>query len=800
MTTRTLIARVLLGSALYLSAMAGCGADVPEPRTEDVPAGPSLRSSRVTSCGVQFGDDVSSVVRDRVVALLKSTGGLDVEVLDASADAVRTGKHVVIGFGDTTVSRLLIRRSQVTALGPEGFVIAGDEAGGTRFYAAWGNARRGATDAVIGNGFAAFALLEKLGFAFLQPLAPTVPRELAQPSAFTVSERPALEMRGIHLHTMHPIELTHVLNGWGPGGPDDEAGFESLCGEWSLYLDWLMANRQNTVEWVLLEDDAWATFSRSSVRQERLALLNAMADDYGVTTVASAALRLKQQHAFRLIREDGDLASQSAQLRATVDWLAAAGFDSISTESGTSEFTHEAADLMLGTMNELARYTDERYGMPTSIKVHASTGQTVSGFADPVSGGDLNINFLPYYADARLAVMPHTVQHYGLDDPAPTYGNTSFANIQQFAALAATQRDVIWYPESAYWVSFDIDVPLFLPLYAERRIHDLRLLHAAGVPLRGQMLFSSGWEWGYWLNDALAARASWTLQEPSSTDQEAFTAALNQVFPAQQPLVSALAAIANHERSLLILGEYGLTVPSTVVRRNGQAYLQGFEAFDDVADLAADTNLAARLRTQPDKLGLVELRNPFHAAPSTDELDGLLRAMERTFASDAATLAAALPANAPGAFVDLAEAMRMTAWRAEQVHSLYSYAAGRGSVHLANARRVLGNALELSSRHAYHADAARIAGWGPNPTAYRFGYLWTARTLYYWFRDEAKADVAPVSPCYLNILNFLEIGFGEGISGIAADIVGAVSSIPFVGSLAECLVDPSTEPALGTWR
>jgi hypothetical protein len=35
---------------------------------------------------------------------------------------------------------------------------------------------------------------------------------------------------------------------------------------------------------------------------------------------------------------------------------------------------------------------------------------------------------------------------------------------------------VVYYGETAYWVSVDIDVPLFLPLYGERRLHDLRLI------------------------------------------------------------------------------------------------------------------------------------------------------------------------------------------------------------------------------------------------------------------------------------------------------------------------------------
>ena len=789
--------RAALAFATLLLATGACDATVDEP-LEQTELRAVEERPRTTRVALQLGEDVAAVTGERVMALLGSVPGVEAKLLDATDDPRRANAHLVIGVGDTAATRLLVRRTQLQRLGSEGFVIAGDDRDGTRYYAAWGNARGDRDGPAIGNGFAAYALLERLGFRFLHPLAPEAPPELLATEPFTVEEKPGLATRGVHLHTMHPIELTHVLNGWGPGGPEDATGFAELTREWVLYLEWLLANRQNTVEWVLLEARDWLDFSRSEARRERLASLNAIADAWAITTVASAALRLRQQHAFRLIPEDGDAAAQEAQLRTTVDWLAAAGFDAISTEAGTSEFTHEAAELMLGTMNALTRYANDVHGMPTSIKVHASTGQYVQGYADPVSGGDLNINFLPYYADARLGVLPHTVQHYGLDDPAPTYGNSDFSSILGFIERASGQREVIWYPETAYWVSFDIDVPLFLPVYAERRVHDLRLLGARGVDLDGQMLFSSGWEWGYWLNDVVAARAAWNARHEALSDDDALAQILGEVFPGDARLVEALVAVARHQHDLLILGKHGLSTPSTVVRRNGQAYLQGFEAFDDIADLADDTGLAGRLRTQPDKLGLVEMQNPLHAAPTVDDIDDLLRAMERTFAIDAANLEA-LAASRPHT-AELAQAMRMTAWRAEQVHSLYSFADGRGSAHLRNARRVLDEALVLASSHVYRADRERIAAWGRNPTAYRFGYLWTARSLYYWFRDEAKADVGPMSPCYLNILDFLEIGFGEGLTGAGAEVVRTLSTVPLVGSLLECLVDPRSAPALGGWR
>ena len=63
------------------------------------------------------------------------------------------------------------------------------------------------------------------------------------------------------------------------------------------------------------------------------------------------------------------------------------------------------------------------------------------------------------------------------------------------------------YRETAYWVNVDIDVPLFIPLYGQRRLHDLRRIAGREIKenfkIDGQMNFDSGWEWGYWLSDVV---------------------------------------------------------------------------------------------------------------------------------------------------------------------------------------------------------------------------------------------------------------------------------------------------------
>jgi len=78
---------------------------------------------------------------------------------------------------------------------------------------------------------------------------------------------------------------------------------------------------------------------------------------------------------------------------------------------------------------------------------------------------------------------------------------------------AGKGRDVLYYPETSYWVNYDIQVPLFLPVYCYNRLRDLRMIAKRegelGVKIDGQFIFDSGWEWGYWMQNVISARAVW---------------------------------------------------------------------------------------------------------------------------------------------------------------------------------------------------------------------------------------------------------------------------------------------------
>ena len=814
---------VILACALTVAASSsGVGAPVPAPTAAmDAP----LAAANERAVVLVFGKDVLPAVRSRVTSLLQAGAPMPVRTAQPEAALPRLAPDaLVLSFGDTAATRSLVDPAALARLGPEGLIVRSGAIAGARLIAAVGNppAPETADHGNLGTAFAAYALLEELGFAFLHPLAPTLPAQWSPPAApIDIAESPRWRVRGLHVHTQHPIELTELLQGWGKDGPDDAAGWNARLPEWDRCLEWLLANRQNRVEWVLLWAKHWQRFADGPVRQHRLATLVAHAHARGIAVGADASLALEQQHAYHFVHKTGDLAAELQQIHDGLDWFFGAGFDYYSTESGSTEFTHPNPTRMLAWMNEAARYSRTKYGKPAYIKVHCSTGQAADGYPDPVTGKPINFNFLPHYADADMGVMPHTVQIYGLDDPAPTYGNTDFGSMKDFLEQEVGAREVIWHPETAYWVTYDVGVPLFLPIYAERRLADLRALAAdeqagrmgrgahAGGRMDGQMIFSSGWEWGYWLNDVVAARAAWNPHLEAGSSREALVAILS---PLQSALgdsgagmVNWIADFADAEHALLIRGEVNARRPADIAERNGMAYLEGFDSWDDIASLGAALGIPISAVTQPQKLGLVQVQSKWLRKGEPDyatEIAPLLDAMDRRFgalAADARALAAAVPAPARDLADDLLDAAQMTALRAHQVHGLYDYAARYPSSEpmlrrsrLSAARTALAQAAKIVAAREprYRVEAERIAGWRANPTSYEFTYLWYTRSLYFWWRDEGKAVDKPLSPCYLNVADLADIAFGQG--GVA-DLLEAIRDRVY-GPVIDCVAAPPHAP------
>jgi hypothetical protein len=89
--------------------------------------------------------------------------------------------------------------------------------------------------------------------------------------------------------------------------------------------------------------------------------------------------------------------------------------------------------------------------------------------------------------------------------------------------------------------------------------------------------------------------------------------------------------------------------------------------------------------------------------------------------------------NQNGFIDEIVTTANITALRAQQVYHLYRGAVLKNSSDLDTALSYLNQAASAIGRRetAYRSSMARIASWRPNPTAYPFTYLWTAKSQYY---------------------------------------------------------------------
>eukprot|EP01126_Amoeba_proteus_P003653 TRINITY_DN11212_c0_g1_i1.p1 TRINITY_DN11212_c0_g1~~TRINITY_DN11212_c0_g1_i1.p1 ORF type:complete len:629 (+),score=71.66 TRINITY_DN11212_c0_g1_i1:402-2288(+) len=625
--------------------------------------------------------------------------------------------------------------------------------------------------------------MQQLGFRFFHPFDPVIPSSLSRVLT-KIIEQPKNQIRLHHYHTEHPLEMTEMLQGMRP--------FDNQrLTEWNLYLQWVVANRMTHVEWVLLCADSYKDFCYSAERTQRLRTLIDMAHNFSVQIFLDVAIAMQQQHAMHMIQDtDAPLQQQINDIKQAIQWITSCNVDGISTENGVSEFTHASCNVSLIWMNTLT----ENSPVPVYIKEHISSGQFCDGFKDPVTGGPLNFNFLPYYASKGLGVMPHTVQFYTVDDPAPTYGQTNFSFMLHSALYtASTGRNTLWFGETAYWVNYDIDVPLFLPLYGYRSLYDLRKVSKGD--LTGTATFSSGFEFGYWLHDCMWASAAWNplMQYPETYD--ALRVILKDILWSDE-IVQWLMDVIKIQRNLLIFG--GNPYQKDFVKKNGIAYIEGWDTWSEIGDLVGIVD------TQPKKLGFLTFRfNPFHSPKYKQEVRPFLFNMTTRF-QDLNSRIRGLEASTPPAFKRYANEFMLT-WnittqRTIQVFELYEYISTGNKSHWQEAERALNRAAEIMSQYSFRLPVERVASWNPsNPTSYNYMYLWTAKTLYYFWRDRAKVLLdSPIdlSPCLYNIINPVDVALGQGS---LEELVEKLRELAHKNGwpeqfIADCLAAPKTEP------
>lgn len=297
-------------------------------------------------------------------------------------------------------------------------------------------------------------------------------------------ECPGFDLRGFHEHTQHPIVMSDFLL------RTDRADFGDYL---DRYLRWMARNRQNLFSFHMLK-----TVDRVKWLP-RIAEVIDEAHIYGIRVGMVIGFVDQQQNAFKLIVDDGRPLSDEERIRAGLDELVPAGFDFLSFQIGSSEFTKPPDQDVISWLNTATAHLQAR-GVDAYTWIH-----TTCTVLDDRGGYFFH---LPLQADPAMGALVHTTMFYTLEHPAPVYDCEDFTHQIGFMDQADGQREMIFFPETAWWLGFDNNLPLILPITGWSREYDIREA-AAGYDLNGHITFTSGREWTYWQYDHYLTRATW---------------------------------------------------------------------------------------------------------------------------------------------------------------------------------------------------------------------------------------------------------------------------------------------------
>lgn len=550
-----------------------------------------------------------------------------------------------------------------------------------------------------------YALLEeKHGLAFVHPLHTVQVPALRSWRELTI--QPRFAWRGFHLHTQHPIELTEALHN--PAFPNAEDLVRR-------YIDWLIRNRQNYFEFCLLRSvnlKAWLPYFTRIVRYAR---------SRGVEVGLDVSLRMQQQRAFQLLPR---WRTSAKALSTTLLQLSSTGISRLNVELTTAEFIGKAWGAWIDSLLLSAK----RYG------IHLMTRQHVVP-PEAYAVGTMNPSHLP----PQMTLCVHSVMCYSLKDTlAPVYRCRNFSHLYHSIVEERKHRPVWYYPETAYWVSFDNSVPVWLLSYLRSRLEDILLVEGS---VEGHLTFSSGWDIGYWLFDWSVARWSWKYFYDGEAEAPCPADGLVRLF--HEDTLQWLRLIRFQDSVLVGRDGLSLITPTTAIDEISWKYLPAFQP---------------RLPVPPWRLYRAPHRYHPQFAPL---LRGLQSALQQwpswSFAEPQDTLLKKL-------FQELRWAWSLTHWRvAFRLHWLQALLSERESAsekaHIDSLFQYLHLAqqavLHLPIRYP-HTIQRKVCRAGhrtckhPHPS-YRFGYLYPAISLHFWRRELGQITNGRWDPGYQNI-------------------------------------------------
>ena len=557
--------------------------------------------------------------------------------------------------------------------------------------------------------YGAAHFLEEMGFRFPHPDHSIVPESLEAPEndADMIGElfQPQMTRRGIHLHTLHPIE--GYFRFWEPND-------ENVMGA-KRVIDWLVKNKGNYLQWVALNDiirsegieEAWVEHNQDILNHAKL---RGIETGIGVQLYGSANL----QQAYDLI--NSSVIDPLQQITTGVERILQGGeFDVIELSFG--EFFGEDADAFIQQINET-------YGAVKNISPNIEMATRIHVGDDlrvTYNGQEMIYYFLAAYADEEIVPWVHTVMFYTLFESAGgAYHHSEFDQHRDFLLTRLAQgKPTAYFPESAYWVAFDVSVPQYLPIYVRNRWLDIDQLAEAGSPLEEHVLFSSGWEWGYWQNDVATLKLNWKREGNYQT-------VLADIFGYHDDGAEAariIAAMAELQQTALV-----------------EQHLMPFIAGEDAV---MQLGFGADIISQPPRPQLTNLLSMTaididtrYVVPLTQYADGL------------EVLATQMSGLGLGDrwFDEIKDGIEISNIRARYAASILNAVAAeiRGDdprpdldaldIMIEAAKAVVNR--RHADLHSSHAD--RLIDDAQNATIYNFGYLKRADELCYWEREKIQ--------------------------------------------------------------
>jgi hypothetical protein len=577
----------------------------------------------------------------------------------------------------------------------------------------------------LSNGIYYF-LQNKLGFKFYHPKETIIP-DLSNYvlDTFTETITPRFDKIGFHVHAMHPLEITEaLLNEETPNGAQ----------EVKTYIDWLCRNGQNYFEFNLLRSiklKTWIPYMKPIVDY---------AHQRGIICGADMSFHMIQQRAFQLYKNfPASFKSKDNQILQNIEQLMQINWDVWNVEFATTEFTHKDQDKL----HEQQKFLFDnlaKYKVKLTSRKHVVKDENLISNAKSMKTTRTDM-------DSAYSLFVHTVMFYGLNDSStPVYRNKDFSHLRNLLIESKDYRDTWYFPESAYWITFDNSVPMFLTPYLETRLQDILYCDSLGID--GHLTFTSGLEWNYWLIDWSIARWSW-----KSSD-----------IPIKPNALEFLKEVIKDSSTIDFVQK--ATALQTDFIKNKQL-IKVLTAQTITDEIGGKLNLEFHPRPEysykhiMNKVTLKEL--DFIELKYVTQLDSFVKAYNQIKSTYNIT-------NASKQTNELLLSLDVTALRAEHRKNTLSYlitsrenklnkTEKSTQIYLDAAERIRTSALCLVKKQEanYRYSVASLAGRKQSKTVYNFGYLYPVSNLHFWQGEELQAKNNKWKFWYQNIWDVLKI-------------------------------------------